>query len=408
MISVKEQSVFKNWFKKKAPEDFELEENLDQAGELDETEAAEYGLEAALDLDVADQGEIGESVEIEEIVDESQWIESEPNEVIEADVIEVPAKAGGFFKRLFSGLDKTRKQFTDRIDQLINNYGQIDDALFDELEEILITADIGMDTTMRLIEKLKEALKLRKINDASMVKDVLKDVMAEMLSTADEAKLKVDSPSVVLVIGVNGAGKTTSIGKISNLLKSEGKSVLLAAADTFRAAAIDQLVVWGKRSGVEVIAQAEGSDPASVVFDAIQAAKSRKSDVLIVDTAGRLHNKVNLMNELAKIFRIIDREYPGASREVLLVLDATTGQNAIQQAKLFQEVAPITGVVLTKLDGTAKGGFIFAVKETLGIPVKLIGVGEGIMDLQHFDPMRFAHALMDSDAKAEAEAEAEV
>ncbi len=400
--------MFKNWFKKKAPEDFELEENLDQAGELDETEAAEYGLEAALDLDVADQGEIGESVEIEEIVDESQWIESEPNEVIEADVIEVPAKAGGFFKRLFSGLDKTRKQFTDRIDQLINNYGQIDDALFDELEEILITADIGMDTTMRLIEKLKEALKLRKINDASMVKDVLKDVMAEMLSTADEAKLKVDSPSVVLVIGVNGAGKTTSIGKISNLLKSEGKSVLLAAADTFRAAAIDQLVVWGKRSGVEVIAQAEGSDPASVVFDAIQAAKSRKSDVLIVDTAGRLHNKVNLMNELAKIFRIIDREYPGASREVLLVLDATTGQNAIQQAKLFQEVAPITGVVLTKLDGTAKGGFIFAVKETLGIPVKLIGVGEGIMDLQHFDPMRFAHALMDSDAKAEAEAEAEV
>lgn len=368
--------MFKNWFKKKEPT---------------ADEANESALDEALDL--AD-----EEVEVEVEAEADEEVDTEADE-------EVEEKTGGFFKRLFVGLDKTRKQFTDRIDQLVNNYGAIDDDLFEELEEILITADIGMDTAMKLIEKLKAQLKLQKISDASRVKEVLKEVMASMLNSTEEAALNVATPSVILVIGVNGAGKTTSIGKIANLLKREGKSVLLAAADTFRAAAIDQLVVWGKRSGLEVIAQAEGSDPASVVYDAIQSAKSRKTDVLIIDTAGRLHNKVNLMNELAKIFRIIDREYPGANREVLLVLDATTGQNAIQQAKLFQEVAPITGVVLTKLDGTAKGGFIFAVKETLGIPIKLIGVGEGIADLQHFNPLSFAHALMDADARLEADSD---
>lgn len=376
--------MFKNWFKKKDIEEGPIEETLlNDEDVLVSDDEIEAELEAEVEAEVEDIPQV-EATPVGDLQD--------------------PPK-GGFFKKLFAGLDKTRKQFTDRIDQLVNNYGEIDDDLFDELEEILITADIGMDTTLKLIETLKETLKSRKINDASLVKGVLKDVMAGMLNTVDEARLNVDAPSVVLVIGVNGAGKTTSIGKISNLLKSEGKSVLLAAADTFRAAAIDQLVVWGQRAGIEVISQAEGSDPASVVFDAIQAAKARKTDVLIIDTAGRLHNKKNLMNELAKIFRIIDREYPNATREILLVLDATTGQNAIQQAKLFQEVAPITGVVLTKLDGTAKGGFVFAVKENLAIPVKLIGVGEGINDLQHFDPSAFAHALMDSDARAEAEAD---
>lgn len=390
-MQIKEHYMFKKWFKKESKEDALIgEQEAQPVAPDEELEAGEVEIIEEIDA-------LEEVVETEVVVETEEEIETD--EVVDLEGAERP---GGFFKKLFAGLDKTRKQFTDRIDQLINNYGAIDDDLFDELEEILITADIGMDISMKMIEGLKEALKARKINEASQVKGVLKDVMAQMLNTEAEAKLNLTTPSIVLVIGVNGAGKTTSIGKIANLLKREGKSVLLAAADTFRAAAIDQLVVWGKRSGLEVIAQAEGSDPASVVYDAIQAAKARKTDVLIVDTAGRLHNKKNLMNELAKIFRIIDREYPEAGREILLVLDATTGQNAIQQAKLFQEVAPITGIVLTKLDGTAKGGFVFGVKESLGIPVKLIGVGEGIMDLQHFNPVSFAHALMDDDAREEA------
>lgn len=301
---------------------------------------------------------------------------------------------GGFFKKLFSGLDKTRKNITDRIDQLIFQYGEIDEDLFEELEEILITADIGMETTMRLIEALKAELVLRKINDAALVKAVLKDVMVRELTTDEASVLTTTPPTVMLVIGVNGAGKTTSIGKIAHLLKREGQTVLVAAADTFRAAAIDQLKVWAGRAHVDVISQVEGSDPAAVVYDAVQSAKAKKTDVLICDTAGRLQNKKNLMNELSKIFRVIEREYPHAHREVLLVLDATTGQNAIQQAKLFMETAPITGIVLTKLDGTAKGGFVFAIQSELGIPVKLIGVGEKIDDLQHFHPHDFVDALM--------------
>ncbi len=302
--------------------------------------------------------------------------------------------AFGFLSKLKEGLDKTRKGITDKIDDLFNNYGEIDDDLFDELEEILIVADVGMQTTMALIERLKSALKERKIKDSTLVKAVFKEVVKEMLEENNNAPFEVTKvPTIIMVIGVNGVGKTTSIGKIAYRLKQEGKSVLIAAGDTFRAAAIEQLMIWGDRVGVNVVHQSEGSDPAAVIFDAIQSAKAKKTDVLICDTAGRLHNKVNLMNELAKVFRVIDREFPEAKREVLLVLDATTGQNAIQQAKVFNEAAEISGIVLTKLDGTAKGGVVMAINSELKIPVKLIGVGEGMNDLQPFDASEFVEAL---------------
>lgn len=406
--------MFKKWFKKKdglEEENQVVEEQVVEEQPGDDQPIEEESIEEAslqeepsaqqVEEVQVEEVQVEEEVQLEEaLLEEVQPVEEQVEEErVEIETLEAeePAaeKQGGFFTKLIKGLDKTRKNITDKIDNLVNNYGEIDDELFEELEEILITADIGMTTTMRLIEELREELVKRKITDVAMVKHVLRDVMAMNLNTVEETALNTKTPSVILVIGVNGAGKTTSIGKIANLIKSEGKSVLLAAADTFRAGAIEQLIVWGKRSGIEVIAQSEGSDPAAVVFDAVQAAKARKTDVLICDTAGRLHNKVNLMNELNKIFRIIDREYPDANREVLLVLDATTGQNAIQQAKLFQETAPITGIVLTKLDGTAKGGFVFAIKSELGIPVKLIGVGEGINDLQHFNPEEFADALME-------------
>lgn len=298
------------------------------------------------------------------------------------------------FSKLKEGLDKTRKGITDKLDDLFNNYGEIDDELFDELEEILIVADVGMQTTMKLIDSLREELKLRKVKDASEVKTVFKDVVEMMLKENNNEPFEIkEVPTIIMVIGVNGVGKTTSIGKIAYHLKEEGKSVLIAAADTFRAAAIEQLKVWGDRVGVNVVHQSEGSDPAAVIYDAIQSAKAKKTDVLICDTAGRLHNKVNLMNELAKVFRVIEREYPDAKKEVLLVLDATTGQNAVQQAKVFNEAAQITGIVLTKLDGTAKGGVVMAINSELNIPVKLIGVGEGMNDLQPFDAHEFVEAL---------------
>jgi len=303
-----------------------------------------------------------------------------------------------FLSKLKEGLDKTRKGITDKMDDLFNNYGEIDDDLFDELEEILITADVGMETTMTLIDRLREALKERRVKDASQVKPVFKEVVAEVLTENNNKPFKIEKvPTIIVVIGVNGVGKTTTIGKVAHRLKQEGRSVMIAAADTFRAAAIDQLLIWGDRVGVPVVRQSEGSDPAAVIFDAIQSAKAKNTDVLICDTAGRLHNKVNLMNELSKVFRIIDREFPEAEREVLLVLDATTGQNAIQQAKVFGEAADLTGIVLTKLDGTAKGGVIMAINHTLNIPVKLVGVGEGMDDLQPFEATDFVEALFESE-----------
>lgn len=299
----------------------------------------------------------------------------------------------GFFDRLKEGLQNTRKGITDRIDQVLVSFGRIDDELFDELEEILIVSDVGVETTMRVIGELKKKVRENKITDPAAVKSLLKEELALILKD-DGAPLKLDTaPSVIIVIGVNGVGKTTSIGKISSLLKSQGKKVLLAAGDTFRAAAIDQLEIWANRVGVELIKQSEGSDPAAVVYDAVQAARARRADVLICDTAGRLHTKKNLMEELKKVSRVIDRELPGASRETLLVLDATTGQNAISQAKTFGEACDVSGIVLTKLDGTAKGGIVIAIKSELDIPVKLIGVGEKVDDLQPFDSNEFVEAL---------------
>lgn len=299
----------------------------------------------------------------------------------------------GFFDKLKEGLAKTRKSITEKVDQVLVSFGKIDDELFEELEEILITSDMGIDTTMKIIQDLKSKVKERKITDPAAVKDLLKEEITEILRD-DEAGLNIDtSPSVILIIGVNGVGKTTSIGKIANLLKNQEKKVILAAGDTFRAAAIDQLEVWAGRVGVDIIKHAEGADPAAVIYDAVQSAKARKADVLICDTAGRLHTKKNLMEELKKIKKVLDRELPNARQEVLLVLDATTGQNAVNQAKIFSEAVGITGIVLTKLDGTAKGGIVTAIKCELNIPVKFIGVGEGVDDLQIFEPGDFVEAL---------------
>lgn len=302
---------------------------------------------------------------------------------------------GNLFEKLKSGLSKTKDNLTDKVSEVLNLAVKIDDELYEELEEILITADIGVDTSLDIIERVKNKVKEKKIKDPKEVYTCLKEVLVEVLcegNNEEEIRFKT-TPHLMLIIGVNGAGKTTSIGKISAKLKGNGYKVVMAAADTFRAAAIDQLVVWSNRAGVDIIRHQEGSDPGAVVFDAIQAAKARKADVLICDTAGRLHNKKNLMNELEKINRIIDREYSEANKETLLVLDATTGQNALQQAKQFTEVCPIDSIILTKLDGTAKGGVVIAIKHQLNIPVKFIGVGEGIEDLQEFNAESFVEAL---------------
>ena len=298
----------------------------------------------------------------------------------------------GFFERLRNGLRKTKNALFGGLKNLFG--GGIDEDTLEELEELLICADVGFNATEAIIDQLRERAEDEGANDPESAIRILKEILVEMIGEKQPLTIE-PSPAVILVIGVNGVGKTTSIAKIAHLLKSEGKSVLLAAADTFRAGAIDQLQVWADRAKVELIKQSEGSDPAAVVFDAISAAKKRGSDVLIVDTAGRLHNKKNLMNELSKINRVIDRELPGVTRETLLVLDATTGQNAVNQAKEFKNAANITGLVLTKLDGTAKGGIIFSIKEELNIPVKFIGVGEQMDDLQEFEPADFVDALMD-------------
>lgn len=299
-----------------------------------------------------------------------------------------------FFEKLKQGLAKTKEAVFGRVDELFRGFVRVDEDLLDELEEILITSDVGVGTTEEIIEELRDKIKDEKLSDPGEVKCVLVEMLRERIGESEPLKLD-STPSVILVIGVNGVGKTTSIGKISKRLSDDGKKVVVAAADTFRAAAIDQLAVWAERAGVNLIAQSEGSDPAAVVFDAISSAKKKKADILIVDTAGRLHNKKNLMDELAKINRVIDRELPDASRETLLVLDATTGQNAVMQAKEFINAANITGIVLTKLDGTAKGGIVISIKGELGIPVKFIGVGESIDDMQPFDASEFANALFE-------------
>ena len=299
-----------------------------------------------------------------------------------------------FLDKLKSGLSKTKNAIFGQVDNIVRAFVKVDEDLLDELEELLICSDVGVNATEEIIDDLRERIKDGRLKEKEQVTDALREILSEMIGEGAPLKLET-RPSVILVIGVNGAGKTTSIGKISNRLIKSGKKVVVAAADTFRAAAIDQLAVWCERSGADIVKQNEGSDPAAVVFDAIAYAKKREADVLIVDTAGRLHNKVNLMNELSKINRVIERELPGASRENLLVLDATTGQNAILQAKEFKNSAEITGLVLNKLDGTAKGGIVISIKKELGIPVKFIGVGEKIDDMQEFDSHEFVEALFE-------------
>ena len=300
----------------------------------------------------------------------------------------------GFFDKLKSGLEKTKNAFFGQLNSMFRAFVKVDEDFLEELEDMLISADVGVETSEEIISELREKAKDDRLKSGEDVKNALRDILREKIGDGEALKLTT-SPSVILVIGVNGVGKTTTIGKISARLADEGKKVVIAAADTFRAAAIDQLEVWCERSGAELIKQSEGSDPAAVVFDAAAAARKRRADVLIVDTAGRLHNKKNLMDELAKIDRVLSRELPDADRETLLVLDSTTGQNAVMQAAEFKNSADITGLVLTKLDGTAKGGAIFSIKGTLGIPVKVIGVGEGVDDLQPFDADMFVSALLD-------------
>lgn len=300
----------------------------------------------------------------------------------------------GLFKKIKEGLKKTRDSVVSQIDSMLKSFTKIDEELFEELTELLVMGDVGIQTAEQITDELRVKVKKEGIKDPKEITQLLQEVVADMLRGDEELKITT-KPSIILVIGVNGVGKTTTIGKLANNLKKQGKSVLLAAADTFRAAAIEQLEIWADRSGCDIVKQNEGSDPAAVIYDAISAAKARNTDVIICDTAGRLHNKKYLMDELAKIGRVIDRELPDADKEYLLVLDATTGQNAVNQAEQFSKATGITGIVLTKLDGTAKGGVVLAIKNGLGIPVKYIGVGEQIDDLQEFVPEDFAKALFD-------------
>ena len=370
----------------------EIKENI----ATDEIEINEEKIEDTLNDEKVN--EVVENIE-ESTIHNQEVITSEVDEDIKEENIEVveePQKKVNLFERLKQGLTKAKQGITDKIDDVLKSYTKVDEELLEELEEILITADVGVNTTMDIIDKLRDKIKENKITEPSGVKAELKNIIEEIL-TNENSTLNVEkSPTIILMVGVNGVGKTTTIGKLANRYKQEGKKILLAAGDTFRAAAIEQLEVWAGRSNVDIIKHQEGADPGAVVFDAIKAAKARKVDLLICDTAGRLHNKANLMNELGKVFKIVDREFPEANKEVLLVVDATTGQHAVVQAKTFKEVADITGIVLTKLDGTAKGGVVLAVKSEVDVPVKLIGVGEKVEDLQDFDAKAFSEALFGS------------
>ena len=389
----------------------ELEEAADSAGELQ----AEAEVEVAEELQSASAEEAAEPEaqmepeedpedEREKNPEQEEEQEEAQEEAQEPQAAEPEAPAKGFFARLKEGLSKTTQSFTSKLDNLFKGYKTIDEDIYEELEEILITADVGFETTMRITEELRKRERENKIEEVEKLQEELEDIIEGILVVKDEyseaqagseetAKVSAKKPRIMVVVGVNGVGKTTSIGKLASQLKNEGNSVMLAAADTFRAAASEQLTIWAQRADVPIVKHGEGADPSAVIFDAIKSAKANNADVLICDTAGRLHNKANLMNELAKIFKIISREYPEAEKEVLLVIDATTGQNAINQAKVFKEAAPLTGLILTKLDGTAKGGVVLGIISELSLPIKYIGVGEKIDDLQKFDARSFARAL---------------
>lgn len=376
------------------PED-SIEEQVEEAPVKSEDITEQQAEEISEELHDITEGQVQElSEEHDDIVGEH--VEEVPVELVdvtEEEAEEEPEKRG-FFARLKEGLSKTTQNITGKIDQMLGNYTKIDEDMLEELEEILITSDVGYETTVEIVDRLRQNLKEKLIDDPAQVKTELKLVIESMLQENQESLRIEQSPSILVVVGVNGVGKTTSIGKLAHQMKGQGKSVLLAAADTFRAAAADQLTIWAERSGVDIVKHQEGADPSAVIFDGIHAAKKRNIDVLICDTAGRLHNRKNLMQELGKIFKIVEREYPEANKEVLLVIDATTGQNAMNQAKVFQEVAPLSGIILTKLDGTAKGGVVLAITQELKIPVKFIGVGEQIDDLQVFDASSFAEAMI--------------
>ena len=376
------------------PEDI-VEEQVEEAPVKSEDITEQQAEEISEELHDITEGQVQElSEEHDDIVEEH--VEEVPVELVdvtEEEAEEEPEKRG-FFARLKEGLSKTTQNITGKIDQMLGNYTKIDEDMLEELEEILITSDVGYETTVEIVDRLRQNLKEKLIDDPAQVRPELKLVIETMLQENQESLRIEESPSILVVVGVNGVGKTTSIGKLAHQMKGQGKSVLLAAADTFRAAAADQLTIWAERAGVDIVKHQEGADPSAVIFDGIHAAKKRNIDVLICDTAGRLHNRKNLMQELGKIFKIVEREYPEANKEVLLVIDATTGQNAMNQAKVFQEVAPLSGIILTKLDGTAKGGVVLAITQELKIPVKFIGVGEQIDDLQVFDASSFAEAMI--------------
>ncbi len=377
-------------FRKKKQDDIEEQEQLSEELSAEESIPAE-------DIPEEDAATAEEVIAAEEELPEEEHADNtaeDSEEAAEETPEEQPEHKMGFFEKLKNGLKKTKDGFLSKIELLMNSFTKIDEDFFEELEEMLILSDIGAETSMDICDKLRAAVKRTGATDPNDVKQLLKDIISEMLTGGNELDLS-SKPSVIMVIGVNGAGKTTTIGKLSANLKAQGKKVVVAAADTFRAAAIDQLNVWTDRAGVDIVKHSEGSDPAAVVFDAICAAKARNADVVLCDTAGRLHNKKHLMEELKKIARVITRELPDARIETLLVLDATTGQNAVNQAKLFSETADITGIALTKLDGTAKGGIIIPIKNELGIPVKLVGVGEKIDDLQPFIPEDYVNALFE-------------
>ena len=392
-------------FKKKKQEDTEelqdeqLLETAEEAAEEPQEDIPEETEEVASEAEeIAEELPEAEE-EAEELAEELPEDQEESEDIATEEEISDEADKDGekklnFFEKLRDGLKKTKDGFLSKIELLMNSFTKIDEDFFEELEEMLILSDIGAETSCDICDKLRAAVKRTGATDPADVKQLLRDIIAEILTGDNELKLD-SKPAVVMVIGVNGAGKTTTIGKLSANLKKQGKRVIVAAADTFRAAAIDQLNVWTDRAGVDIVKHSEGSDPAAVVFDAINAAKARGADVVLCDTAGRLHNKKHLMEELKKISRVITRELPEASIETLLVLDATTGQNAVNQAKLFSETAEITGIALTKLDGTAKGGIIIPIKNELGIPVKLVGVGEKIDDLQPFIPADYVNALFE-------------
>ncbi len=399
-----QEEISDDAFQDQRIEEVALQEDVKEEGSQDQ-DLSEDTLEEDIEEEKA---QVEEEKEIENLEDADVQAEEEirEEETIEKEIIEEVDGDGsqdsdqedgqekmGIFARLLAGLSKTKDNITGRIDSLLKSYTKIDEDLLEELEEILITADVGVTTTMEIIDRLRDMIKERGVKDPLEVRDLLKEIVASILKEGNSGLDLDPGPAVIVMVGVNGVGKTTTIGKLAQRYKKDGKKVMLAAADTFRAAASEQLDIWAKRVDVDIIKHHEGADPGAVVFDAIKASQARKVDLLICDTAGRLHNKANLMNELGKIFKIIDREYPEAKKEVLLVVDATTGQNAVSQAKTFKEVANITGIVLTKLDGTAKGGVVLAVKSEVDVPVKLIGVGERAEDLQSFDADSFTDAI---------------